>query len=183
MPYSPEFQTSGTARHFLNLLAHAGGGIMLGPNAYASTFSQNLPSVYAAIPITFWLFALAALLLPIDIALRRLSSLEFLAVGYQWMSSRIGLRKAMQKKDSTDNLVLGTIRAFREDRKSRTLSFKPKDSPMEPGSTNGQVQLNKRETQTMNKQNKSAQNQQEVSMTGKLLEAKRKRTSTKEKGE
>ena len=183
VPYSPEFQTSGTDLHFLNLLAHAGGGIMLGPNAYASAFSQNLPSVYAAIPITFWLFALAALLLPIDIALRRLSSLEFLAVGYQWVASRIGLRGFAQRKGSTDNPVLGTIRAFREERKSRTLSFKPKASPMEPGSTNGQTQLNKRETPAMNEQNKSAQNQQEVSMAGKLLEAKRKRTSTKEKGE
>jgi hypothetical protein len=99
------------------------------------------------------------------------------------MASRIGLRGFAQRKGSTDNPVLGTIRAFREERKSRTKSFKPKASTMEPGSTNGQTQLNKRETPAMNEQNKSAQNQQEVSMAGKLLEAKRKRTSTKEKGE
>ena len=183
VPYSPEFQTSGTDQHFLNLLAHAGGGTMLGPNAYASAFSQNLPSVYAAIPITFWLFVLAALLLPIDVALRRLSSLEFVTAGYQWMASHIGLRKATQKKESTANPVLGIIRAYREERRSRTLNLKTKDSPIEAGSTTGQSQLNKQETPAMNKQNKSPQNQQEVTMAGKLLEAKRKRTSTKEKGE
>jgi uncharacterized membrane protein len=183
VPYSPEFSSSGTDLRFLNLLAHAGGGTILGANDTAPAFAQNLPPVNTGIPIIFWLFALAALLLPIDIALRRLSSLEFLVVGYQWLVSHLGLRKAAQTKESTDNLVLGTIRAHREERRSRASSLKPKVSPAGTRPTTGQVQLNKPGTTASKKQKKTLEKQQEISTTEKLLEAKRKRPSTKTRGE
>ncbi|HET8852939.1 MAG TPA: VWA domain-containing protein, partial [Ktedonobacteraceae bacterium] len=111
VPYSPEYLNTGTDLRFLKLLAQASGGSMLGPNDTAAAFSANLEPVYAALLITFWLFALAALLLPIDIALRRLSSLEFLVVCYRWLAIRLGLRKAALATegtaalDATDNLV------------------------------------------------------------------------------
>src|SRR5207247_2440738 len=72
VPYSPEFSSSGTDIHFLNQLAHADGGSVLNPNNTASAFSENLHPVYKSLSIIFWLFAIAALLLPIDIAIRRL---------------------------------------------------------------------------------------------------------------
>ncbi len=182
VPYSPEFSSSGTDLRFLNLLAHAGGGSMLNANDTASAFSPNLPPVYTGISIIFWLFALAALLLPIDIALRRLSSLEFLVVGYQWLTSHLGFRKTAQTKDSRDNLVLDTIRSRREERRSRASALIPKDSSVETLNTS-KAQLNIPGTTTSKKQSKTSEKQQEVSMTEKLLEEKRKRASTKTRGE
>ncbi len=177
VPYSPEFYNSGTDLHFLNLLAHAGGGTILDPGDYAAAFSPNLPPVYAAQSITFWLFALAALLLPIDIALRRLSSLEFLVAGYQWLLSYAGLGKAAQTGGSTGNLVLGAMRMRREERRRRVSSLKPKGfSARMPGSTTAQVEPNTQGTRAVKKQ-------QEVPMTSRLLEAKRKRTDPKTRGE
>ncbi len=169
VPYSPEFNTSGTDLRFLNLLAHTGGGSMLGPEDYAAAFAPNLPSVYAALPITFWLFALAALLLPIDIALRRLSSLEFLVVGYRWLASHVRLGKAAQTEV---NLVLNTIRAHRLERRSRVASLKPKDAPV--GMHSGTMQLEPSK-QAVKKERELPGKQEEGSMASKLLEAKRKR--------
>lgn len=177
VPYSPEFSTSGTDLRFLTLLAHAGGGSMLNANGTASAFSQNLPPVYTGISIIFWLFALAALLLPIDIALRRLSSLEFLVIGYQWLTSHLRLRKTAQTKESTDNPVLDTIRSHREERRSRASGLKPKDSSVESLKTS-KDQRNKPGTTASKKQSKTSEKQQEVSMTEKLLEAKRKRINS-----
>jgi hypothetical protein len=175
VPYSPEFNTSGTGLRFLNLLAHAGDGSMLGPDDYAAAFAPNLPSVHAALLITFWLFALAALLLPIDIALRRLSSLEFLVVGYRWLASHVRLGKAAQTEV---NLVLNTIRARRQERRNRVASLKPKDAPagmLSDGSRTTQVESGKQATTTVRKEQKLPGKQQEGLMTSKLLEAKRKR--------
>jgi hypothetical protein len=169
VPYSAEFSTSGTDLRFLNLLAHAGDGSMLGPDDYAAAFAPNLPPVNSALLITFWLFALAALLLPIDIALRRLSSLEFLVVGYQWLASRVRLGKAAQTEI---NLVLTTIRARRQERRNRVVSLKPKDASA--AMLSGTIQLESGK-QAVKKEQKLPGKQQEGSMTSKLLEAKRKR--------
>ncbi len=166
VPYSPEFSSSGTDTHFLNQLAHAGDGSVLNPNDTASAFSTNLPPVYASLSIVFWLFAIAALLLPVDIALRRLSSLEFLVVGYHRLLSHLGLSKVTPAKDNPDNLVLDTIRSHRVERRSRASSRKPKvvTTAAKPAIKSTTLESKK---------------QQEVSMTEKLLEAKRKRSSTK----
>jgi uncharacterized membrane protein/Mg-chelatase subunit ChlD len=86
VPYSAEFRTQGTDMRFINLLAHAGGGNVLDPKTTAETiYNEALTPATTSIPITFWLLMLAALLLPFDIATRRLSSLDFLAEGYQWL--------------------------------------------------------------------------------------------------
>ena len=175
VPYSPEFNASGTDLRFLNLLAHAGDGSVLGPDDYAAAFASNLPSVHAALLITFWLFALAALLLPIDIALRRLSSLEFLVVGYRWLASHVRLGKAAQTEV---NLVLNTIRARRQERRNHVASLKPKDAPagmLSDRSRTTQLESGKQATTTVKKEQKLPGKQQEGSMTSKLLEAKRKR--------
>ena len=172
VPYSPEFSSSGTDTYFLNQLAHAGDGSVINPNDTASAFSTNLPPVYASLSIVFWLFAIAALLLPVDIALRRLSNLEFLAVGYHWLLSHLGLRKATLAKNNPGNLVLETIRSHREERRSRASNRKPKVSTTAARPTTSPAQLNKSATLDSKKQ-------QEVSMTEKLLEAKRKRSITK----
>jgi len=188
VPYSPEYHTTGTDLPFLKLLAQAGGGSTLGPNDTAAAFSANLEPVYAALLITFWLFALAALLLPIDIALRRLSSLEFLVVCYSWLATRLGLRKAAlategtATRDATDNLVLSNLRSRREEWRSRFSASKPKvsaDEKSKRSSSADQVQSTKQETLPATKSDKSPMKQPEASLTGKLLEAKRNRGKTK----
>ncbi|HEY6284843.1 MAG TPA: glutamine amidotransferase, partial [Ktedonobacteraceae bacterium] len=166
VPYSPEFATYGTDTRFLNQLAHAGDGSVLNPNDTASAFSTNLPRVYASLSIVFWLFAIAALLLPVDIALRRLSSLESLVVGYYWLLSHLGLRNATRAKDTPDNLVLDTIRSNREERRSRASSRKPKVVTIATKPAIKSATLDSKK-------------QQDVSTTEKLLEAKRMRSITK----
>ena len=165
VPYSPEFASSGTDTHFLNQLAHAANGSVLNPNDTASAFSTNLPPVYTSLSIVFWLFALAALLLPVDIALRRLSSLEFLVVGYYWLLSHLGLRKATLAKNTQNNLILNTIRSHREQRRSRAASRKPKFVTPKTKPANKPTTL-------------ASKKQREVSMTEQLLEAKRKRSNS-----
>src|SRR6266702_1283367 len=203
VPYSPEFRNTGTDLCFLKLLAHAGGGsilvplgrggtngcgTILGPGDSAAAFTANLPPVYAALSITFWLFALAALLLPVDIALRRLSSLEFLAVGYRWLATHLGPRGAALATQAAGSVIndgtpLGIIRARRAERRSRVLNVKPKVSARgmpKTSLTADQVQSNKQGSRAEKKQAASLKKQQpEISMTGRLLEAKRKRESSK----
>ncbi len=203
VPYSPEFHNTGTNLCFLKLLAHGGGGsilvslgpggsngcgTILGPGDSAAAFTPNLPPVYAALSITFLLFALAALLLPVDIALRRLSSLEFLAVGYRWLATHLGVRSeslATQAAGSVinDGTPLGIIRARRAERRSRVLNVKPKVSARgmpKTSLTADQVQSNKQEAKREKKQAASQKKQQpEISVTEKLLEAKRARERSK----
>ena len=174
VPYSPEYSSSGTDLNFLSQLARAGGGSILDPNNYAAAFTSNLPPVYAALSITFWLFAVAALLLPIDIALRRLSSMEFLAAGYQWLTSGGRSRKASQ---SQDNLVLGNIRAHREQRKARVSGLKPQDS------TARKITVTTRSTTPERQEVTTIEKGQEKSTTSKLLEEKRKREQAKTRRE
>src|SRR5437667_2852806 len=128
VPYSPEFRTSGTDIRFLTLLAHAGGGALLGPNDSREAFTANLAPVSAAVPLTFLLLTLAALLLPIDIAARRLASLEFLVIGFQWLRARLRPRLAAQGiqggESAIDATALASVRTKREQQRKRATSTK-----------------------------------------------------------
>jgi uncharacterized membrane protein len=170
VPYSPEYRTQGTDIRFLKLLAQAGGGTLLSPTNTSDAFTKNLIPVSAAIPIAFWLLTLAALLLPIDVALRRLSSLEFLVLGYQWLLSR--LRRGQPALATTPSPIsatvapLGSIRAKREERQQRVARVA---KPI--------VVKNASEKPITQKQEKPQQvNEPASSIAEKLLEAKRKRS-------
>ena len=174
VPYSPEYNSSGTDLNFLGLLARAGGGSVLDASNYVAAFTPNLPPVYTAYSITFWLFAIAALLLPIDIALRRLSSVEFLLAGYHWLASIVRPRKASQ---SEDNLILTNIRSHREQRKTyasalKTQAIPPPKTPVGVGST-------RQDGQEPGIPDKD----QEKSTTSRLVEEKRKREQAKTRRE
>jgi hypothetical protein len=178
-PYSPEYSHSGPDLRFLGLLARAGGGTVLCPGDSALAFSQNLPPANAALPITFWLFALVALLLPVDIALRRFASPEFVVFGYRWLASRLGLPRAAQAREGTDNQRPSTIRAQRQAPDRRQTNLEPRDLPhkvLNSSSSASQRQSGKEEITALKKQ-------REVLMTEKLLEAKRKRASEKRRRE
>jgi len=170
VPYSPEYSTSGTDLNFLSQLARAGGGSILDATNYAATFTPDLPPVYAALSITFWLFAIAALLLPIDIALRRLSSVEFLLTGYQWLTSIFKPRKAVQGEESP---ALSNIRTHREKRKTRASGLKTQDIPSQK--TPVAVKSATPERQELI----ATKGEQKKSTTSRLLEEKRKRERAK----
>ncbi|HEU5227814.1 MAG TPA: glutamine amidotransferase, partial [Ktedonobacteraceae bacterium] len=176
VPYSPEFRSTGTDLRFLQLLARAGGGTLLNPNDSTAAFTQTLLPVSAAIPITFLLLALAALLLPVDIAARRLSSLEFLVTGWRWLLAHIGIRRspaATQTAQLAHQPViapLGSIRAKRQERQSRTPQIKlpTNQARRQPAA---------RETQAPPQQ-ETPPDTPSVSTTEALLAAKRQRRQT-----
>ena len=89
VPYSPEYQTQGTNTNFLKTLAQAGGGHFLTTTDPASAFNQKLAPASASLPMTFWLLALAALLLPLDIAARRMAGLDIFVIAYKWLRAHI----------------------------------------------------------------------------------------------
>jgi hypothetical protein len=70
VPYPDEYRTTGTNLSMLHEIAAAGGGSVLSRSQ--SVWSDSLPSVTDQRPITGLLWFLALLLLPIDVAVRRL---------------------------------------------------------------------------------------------------------------
>ena len=174
VPYSPEFRTQGTDTPFLKLLAQDGGGTLLSINDSNGAFRQNLAPVSASLPITFLLLALAALLLPIDIAARRLSSLEFLAVAWRWLLMHLRPGK-FQFITATDGLgespigaTLSNVRLQREERRTRA---RPLKTPSPDRETVRQKPVKAPATPVQSVQS-------EMTTMERLLEAKRKRMQT-----
>jgi hypothetical protein len=155
---------------FLTLLAQDGAGTLLGPNDTADAFAQNLPPVSSAVPITFLLLTLAALLLPIDIAARRLSSLESLLIGLRWLLARLHLQHGEATQSaivpSTADTPLSTLRARRQARRGRVITITPRKDAVDA----------KARDKTQTTQPKAQPAQPDVSIAEKLLQAKRKRT-------
>jgi uncharacterized membrane protein len=180
VPYSPEFSTIGTNLPFLKLLARDGGGSLLSADDSSQAFAQKLAPVAATIPITFWLLALAALLLPIDIAARRLSSLEFLVLGYRWLVGKLPARRLQPAALGADRPLsegsigssLGSLRSRRAEQRKRLALFE--HAPSET-----QRSRSVKEAQPAPPPKPKAQpaqpKQPEVSTTERLLEAKRRR--------
>ena len=184
VPYSSEYRTQGTDLRFLKLLARAGGGALLDANNAATAFTQKLVSTSALIPITFWLLTLAALLLPIDIAARRLTSLESLTEGYQWILAHLKIGNVAQISTSAGNLsvdttvtVLDRLRTQRQDRRGS----KADQANKHPINKKNIVNPN-RETERMappaSKPTQAAQS--DISVVARLVEAKRKRQQKNE---
>lgn len=69
--YSPEYHYAGTDYGYLRQLAKAGGGSIL--NEPKEAFKDNLHPVKAVYDLWPWLLIMAVLLLPLDIAARRLN--------------------------------------------------------------------------------------------------------------
>ncbi len=71
VPYSPEYrQVGGDPGLLEQVAAITGGGVLRGPE---EAFGPGLPPAYGDVPLTWWLLLAATLLLPLDIALRRLN--------------------------------------------------------------------------------------------------------------
>ena len=72
VPYAPEYRDTGLDTGFVRAMAATGGGALLTTGDAAASFADNVPPVYAPRPLTVLLLLLALLLLPFDIATRRL---------------------------------------------------------------------------------------------------------------
>jgi uncharacterized membrane protein len=186
VPYSPEFKTVGTDTQFLKRLAQAGGGSLLNPNDIAAAFSQKLSPVTAALPITFLLLALAALLLPIDIATRRLSNMEFLTLGYRWLmgllnpATRTIATTAGQLTEGALGTSLGTLRTQRKARRGEALRQMRQASKAPPRTSTHTVKETRETTPATPVATSTAtETPSDVSVAERLLEAKRKRGSKK----
>ena len=185
VPYSPKYRTQGTDLRFLKLLAKAGGGTLLDANNAATAFTQKLVSTSALIPITFWLLMLAALLLPIDIAARRLTSLEIFAEGYQWLVTHLKIGNMAQLATSAGELpadttvtILDRLRTQRQERRGSKTDQVEKHSTGKKKVTQAKLSRNRNEQPQSGRCKASGTRQSaqpEISMAAKLVEAKRKR--------
>ena len=79
VPYSQEYRDAGVDQGFLTRLAAAGGGAVLTDPSQA--FLPNLPRTWAGRDLWPWLLLLAALLLPLDVASRRLT-----LIPHEWLA-------------------------------------------------------------------------------------------------
>jgi uncharacterized membrane protein len=186
VPYSPEYLDTETNRAFLAQMAAADGGSLLGATDYAAAFAGNLLPVSAEVPIIFWLLALAALLLPVDIALRRLSSLEFVAMGWRWLMAQMrlgGSKLALQHaSDTAGNALLGTMRSRRQERQNRATTISARavrHEKQKSRSETRQVQVSPATTKASDTDQQAKDKQAETPVASKLLEAKRQREQEK----
>ncbi len=98
--YSPELRFIGTDLPFLRELASAGGGVVL--SSAREALSEPVPPVNVTQSLAEWLLVLAAILLPLDVALRRL------VIGREGLMPSVRAetaktKKAKFKKAKTDN--------------------------------------------------------------------------------
>ncbi|MGE5591531.1 MAG: VWA domain-containing protein [Bacillota bacterium] len=88
VPYSQEYRDAGVDESFLTRLAAAGGGEVLTDPSQA--FLPNLPRTWAGRDLWPWLLLLAALLLPLDVASRRLT-----VIPHEWVAWWSGLTRRL----------------------------------------------------------------------------------------
>jgi uncharacterized membrane protein len=189
VPYSPEYHTQGTDAQFLSQLARAGGGNVLPAGDSARAFDQNLQPVTTTWPLAFLFLILAALLLPVDIAARRLSSLEFLSTGYSWLLKRLyrGQRQtsSSQPGDNALGISLTSLRSLRQ-----TIQEQSQQTERVSTSRTATVPRPDVKVQTTTAPVKkpveatkgaaSEQRESKTTMAERLLEAKRKRGESKD---
>ena len=116
VPYSPEYLTSGADRGLLEELARrTGGGELLEP---LSAFVHNLPAADLAREIWRPLLLLAAILFPLDVALRRLSiSRSDLEKARIWLKERLAPQARRTTSDQPQ--LLGRLFAARDRARQR----------------------------------------------------------------
>lgn len=117
VPYSPEYRAGGTNRGLLDELARlTGGGPLAEP---VQVFLHNLPAQSSAREIWRGLLLAAAILFPIDVALRRVMvSRRDMQQLRSWITERLPGRSPL--RGEREALVLGQLFSARERARRRT---------------------------------------------------------------
>jgi Mg-chelatase subunit ChlD len=93
LSYSPEYKSIESDPDLLLRLATLSGGKLATSNP-ADAFIHDLKATRASHPISQWLILIAALLLPFDVAVRRLIiTRQDVLRGREWLTERLNLRK------------------------------------------------------------------------------------------
>jgi hypothetical protein len=168
--YSPEYGApTGDGQATLERARDIAGGIALDPNRPADAFLHDLPPATVQTPLWPWLTLAALLLLPLDIAVRRL------AIGRRELA---GLRAAVGRRPSrapehrathATVLVSDQRRRLRQRRDARSPEPKPSDEAI---STRSPSQTGSPAAERVEGQ--PAQPERTSSTTGDLLAAKRR---------
>lgn len=119
VPYSPEYRAGGINRGLLDELARITGG---GPlEAPVQAFLHNLPAADSAREIWRPLLLLAALLFPLDVALRRVVfSRRDMQVARAWVAERLPWRRRAAQEYG--ERILGQLFSARERARQRAAS-------------------------------------------------------------
>jgi uncharacterized membrane protein len=114
VPYSPEFRDLEANQGLLERLAAiTGGRILTNPS---ESFEPGLPPAYGDMPLVWWLLMVAALLLPLDIAFRRLNVRSTEALALLAMARDLVLRRGRSRQAGLAMSVLVNIRRRRVQR-------------------------------------------------------------------
>lgn len=99
VPYSPEYRDLQSNDYLMTQLAQAGGGVAT--TNPADAFGGARPVVYRPTDLTQWLLALALILLPVDVGIRRLAiEKSDFARAWDWLLSKLGRRRARPRADA-----------------------------------------------------------------------------------
>lgn len=117
VPYSAEYRDLGLNLPVVHTMASAGGGGVLPLKSANLSFAHNLPEVDAATALSPWLLVFALLLLPIDVAARRLlvSPAEVMAM----LTTLVRRSRRPSVRTTTPSPVLSPLSTLREQRTSR----------------------------------------------------------------
>lgn len=129
-PYSPEYKSSGIDLGFLNeLTGRTGGGLLPAP---AEAFLHNLPSAERAREIWEPLLLIAALLFPLDVAIRRVMfSSRDVRQAVDWMRARLPLNTSREAATNREPL-LGQLFSARERARQRSARFQDQEHASQP---------------------------------------------------
>ena len=126
VPYSPEYRAGGVNRGLLAELARiTGGGFLAEP---VNAFLHNLPAANSAREIWRTLLFIAALLFPLDVALRRIMfSKRDMQTARAWVNAHLPGRP-LESQGRKEPVVLSQLFGAKERARLRT-SAKPVDDP------------------------------------------------------
>ncbi len=122
LSYSPEYQRLGSNPDLLLRLVNLTNGKIASANP-ADVFTHDLKSTRASRPIAAWLLLLAALLLPLDIAIRRLIiTKQDVTRAQAWIANKLNLRPPAPAAVPTDARMNALLKAKERVRENAPVS-------------------------------------------------------------
>jgi Mg-chelatase subunit ChlD len=156
LSYSPEYKHLDSDPDLLLRLVTLSGGKVASSNP-AEAFTHDLKARRAARPVWPWLILLASVLLPFDIAARRLIvTRQDLRRGRAWIVKKLGMQKPSVPQKAEPAPHLQALFKAKERAREDTPALRPlssvdsaiQQSPSEPASTNQPAQEGEQEQQT-----------------------------------